>query len=193
MKPANSPLRRPATWGVPGLGAVALAATAAALADTPREGDRAELGRQIAALEQQRAELIAQSAPLADELTDRLPRTLSVGAMLERIEQAARSANVRAVSFGSDEQSAATSPAEATSGDGAPPTGPLPEVVRCEITVDGSFRALVHFIGLLETMPAVTRIANLSMSANSYGVTATVGVLGFAYSPQATPAAPEGR
>lgn len=201
---APSLFRRPRVWIVPGLGACSLAIASLLWRGLPRASDKVALEAELANLRVVRNELAAQTTPTSDELCDRLPRSLSIGGMLERIEQAARAANVRAVSFGSDEvdgrqRKAAGQPVEPT--EATPTQGEesmlQPDVLRCEITVDGDFRALVHFLGLLETMPALTRVANLTITPNTLGVTATVGVLGFSFAASPTPttfaATPEGR
>jgi hypothetical protein len=201
---APSLFRRPRVWFVPGLGVCSLAAASYLWRGLPRPSEKIALQAEIENLRIVHDELAAQSTPTTDELCDRLPRTLSIGVMLERIEQAARTSNVRAVSFGSNEvDGQRRKPTEQP--DDTLEVTPTeqgesairPDVLRCEITVDGDFRALVHFLALLETMPAITRVANLSITPNALGVTATVGVLGFSYAASAPPASiaatPEGR
>ncbi|MEZ5965424.1 MAG: hypothetical protein R3F56_16445 [Planctomycetota bacterium] len=185
----------------------------------PRSGEPAELQARFDALLESRQALMVQEPASPDELTDRLPRTLTVGGLLQRIEAAARRAGVRAVSFGSEDgkragRSAALGAAVAStdpdagtevepvdSGSGALASGSgalaedlHPEHLRCQITVEADFGALVQFLGLLETTPAVTRVRSLQVVPRAQGVSATVGLEGYAYSGDGTeavvPAAP---
>ena len=100
---APSFFRRPRIWYVPGLGVCSLVASYYLWRELPRPSEKIALQAEIENLRLVHDGLAAQSTPTSDELCDRLPRTLSIGVMLERIEHAARAANVRAVSFGSNE------------------------------------------------------------------------------------------
>lgn len=175
----------------------------------PDEADLARLQTAVAELQRTRAELMAQPPASADELTDRLPKMLTVGAMLQRIEHAARQAGVRAVSFGSEEVAREADPGGARGGrsgtgdahgDGGsePLAAAEPERMRCLITIESDYGALVQFLGLMETMPQVTRVCSLRVVSLPQGISARVGLEGYAYAgdgnsvPLAAPA-PEGR
>lgn len=161
----------------------------------PTHAAQAALQARLAELQQARAALMAQAPASPDELTDRLPRTLTVGALLQRIETAARQAGVRAVSFGSDEVGPAAggrapsaaqrfaeeAEAEREAGEVHGTVAVVPERLRCQITVEADYGALVEFLGLMETMPAATRVHSLQIVPRPQGVSATVGFEGYAY------------
>ena len=185
-------LARCATAALPVVGAVTLGF---AVLQTGTQPDRAELEhlRQLTdELNGTHRQLSLTPPQSQDALTERLPRTLTVGAMLQRLERAARQADVRAVSFGTEgaadpgQEDVAEQPNVTTPED----SGPQPEVLRCQITIECDYCALVQFLGLVEAMPAITRVRSLAVTPQSSGVSATIGLIGFAYAGDGRATAP---
>jgi hypothetical protein len=192
--------RRCALATLPCCGAATLAGALALYGPVPDAQELEEARRTLTDLQAQRRDLQLEPPPRPDALTDRLPLALSVGALLQRLERAARTAGVRAVSFGSegddpirheqtaapdseaDTDSAVANGLDPTRGpEPSPHAGAQPEVLRCQITIAASYQAVVHFLGLIEALPAVTRVRNLTLVPTGSEVTATIGLAAYAY------------
>jgi len=174
---------------LPVAGAVTLTLGWASAWQRPQAGELTRLQVLAADLRRVRAELMARPPVSPDELTERLPRTLTAGDLLQRIEAAARRSGVRAVSFGTEMaegQGAAAASVEGSRDEHHPPA----ERLGCDITLEAEYAALVQFLGLLETSLAVTRVRSLRVVPLPVGVRATVGLEGYAYGGDGLEAAP---
>ncbi len=179
----RSILLRCGTAALPVLGVVTLGFALLQAGTQPNPAELERLRQLADELDRTRRELLLTPPQSQDALTDRLPRTLTVGALLQRLERAARQADVRAVSFGTEGADAPGQENVAEQLHIATPedSGPQPEVLKCQITIECDYRALVQFLGLVEAMPAVTRVRSLAVTPQGSGVSATIGLIGYAY------------
>lgn len=175
-------MKRTLRWFLHGMlplaGAALLVAGLLRTRGLPGAADLAALAAAEHDLTALREVLQAEPPPSADELLDRLPRTVTAEALLRRIERAARAAGVQAISFGTQDEGAL---AADVASDRAEPIGPEAERLACEVVVEAEFTALVRFLGLLETATEATRVRSLLVVPLPQGVHATVGLDGFAY------------
>lgn len=170
---------------LPVAGAVILAGAWSTTRSLPDRGELARLEELASAYSKTRQALMAAEPASPDALVDRLPRTLTVGALLQRLETAARQAGVRAVSFATEDTEPESTVQVSDVGVDFDPregtVGPRPERLRCLFNLEADYRALVQFLGLVESMPEATRVRSLSVRAIDAGVSAIVGLEGYAY------------
>jgi hypothetical protein len=183
------------------------AAGAAALAfglyqhrcDLAGRSEAARLAGERAALAARAAGLARVPRPSPDEHTDRLPLGLSLGALVQRLERAARDAGIESIEFqtAQPEEHLETSGPPPVEAPGMPTAAPLPSVLRvrperleCEVRVLASYAAVTRFLGVVEASSPATRVASLQIVPAGQRVQAKVGLRAY-YLPDRAPAAPQ--